>query len=69
LDSRLTELDLSIKIHNRILNQNKNSNDAGIIETKLEDEIIRKTQLQKELDVLISTSKIWQQNKFKDKIT
>jgi hypothetical protein len=69
LDSRLTALDLSIKIHNRILNQNKNSNDAGIIETKLEDEIIRKTQLQKELDVLISTSKIWQQNKFKDKIT
>ena len=69
LDSRLTALDLSIKVHSRMLNQNKTFNDAGIIETKLEDEIIRKNQLQKELDVLISTSKIWQQNRFKDKIT
>lgn len=69
LDNRLTSLDLSIKMHNRMLNQIKDFNDACIIETKLEDEIVRKNQLQKELDVLIAASRAWQQNKFKDKIT
>lgn len=69
LDGLLSSLDLSIKIHNRMISNNKNSQDLVILETKLREEILKKEALQKELDTLMSKSKNWQSKKFKEKIT
>lgn len=69
LDSRLTALDLSIRIHKRMLADPKPIQDIYILETKLEDEILKKEGLQLELDLLINASKTWQLKKFKDKTT
>lgn len=69
LDTRLTAIDLSIKIHKRMLNEPKSIEDICILETKLEDELMKKEQLQRELDFLVSASKSWQLKKFKEKTT
>lgn len=69
LDNRLTALDLSIKIHKRMLSDTKPIQDVYILETKLEDELMKKERLQRELDSLVDASKNWQLKKFKEKTT
>lgn len=67
LDNRLTSLDLSIKIHNRMLSEKRSTDDICVLETKLEDELLKKERLQRELHILIDASKRWQLKKFKEK--
>lgn len=69
LDNRLTSMDLSIKIHKRMLNDTKKIEDVYILETKLNEELLKKDQLQRELSSLIDASKKWQLKKFKEKTT
>ena len=69
LDNRLISLELSIKMHNRMLSTDKPINEVYILETKLEDELMKKDRLQRELDSLIDASKNWQLKKFKEKTT
>ena len=66
LDDRLVSVDLSIKIHKRMINETKDLTTVCITETKLHDELLRKEVLQAELNSLMAASKRWQYKKFKE---
>lgn len=64
LDNILASLEVSIPVHERMIKRHKSLDDKLIHMAKLQDAILKKQRMNKELQKHISISKYWQSKKF-----